>query len=73
MACEQFARRGGSVTDSMWLVLAFQLLYVADGLYNEVRSYCQYTPRSHVHRLLACDLHDHGYHHRRLRLHACRW
>ncbi|KIP08980.1 hypothetical protein PHLGIDRAFT_68417 [Phlebiopsis gigantea 11061_1 CR5-6] len=35
MACEQSVRRGGSVTDSMWLVLAFQLLYVADGLYNE--------------------------------------
>ena len=37
MACEQSVRRGGSVTDSMWLVLAFQLLYVADALYNEVR------------------------------------
>ena len=39
MACEQAMRRGGSianVTDSMWLVLAFQSWYVADGLYNEV-------------------------------------
>ena len=39
MACEQAVRRGGtlaSVTDSMWLVLFFQTLYVADGLYNEV-------------------------------------
>ena len=25
------------MTDSMWLVLAFQTWYVADGLYNEVR------------------------------------
>lgn len=36
MACEQAVRRGGSITDSMWLVLAFQAWYVADGLYNEV-------------------------------------
>ncbi|KAF5359665.1 hypothetical protein D9756_003221 [Leucocoprinus leucothites] len=37
MACEQAVRRGGisQVTDSMWLVLAFQFWYVADGLYNE--------------------------------------
>ncbi|KAJ7593301.1 ERG4/ERG24 ergosterol biosynthesis protein [Mycena floridula] len=38
MACEQAARRGGgleSITDSMWLVLAFQTWYVADGIYNE--------------------------------------
>lgn len=37
MACEQAVRRGGlsKVTDSMWLVLAFQFWYVADGLYNE--------------------------------------
>ncbi|KAL9714289.1 erg24, C-14 sterol reductase [Leucoagaricus gongylophorus] len=37
MACEQAVRRGGflQVTDSMWLVLCFQFLYVADGLYNE--------------------------------------
>lgn len=37
-ACEQAVRRGGSlsgVTDSMWLVLAFQAWYVFDGLYNE--------------------------------------
>ena len=37
-ACEQAVRRGGSlanVTDSMWLVLAFQAWYVLDGLYNE--------------------------------------
>lgn len=37
MACEQAARRGGYVTDSMWLVLGFQFWYIADGLYNEVR------------------------------------
>ncbi|KAF4613929.1 hypothetical protein D9613_007619 [Agrocybe pediades] len=37
MLCEQATRRGGlaNVTDSMWLVLAFQGWYVADGLYNE--------------------------------------
>jgi protein-S-isoprenylcysteine O-methyltransferase Ste14 len=37
MVCEQATRRGGfdKVTDSMWLVLAFQAWYVADGLYNE--------------------------------------
>ena len=37
MVCEQAVRRGGidKVTDSMWLVLLFQGLYVADGLYNE--------------------------------------
>jgi protein-S-isoprenylcysteine O-methyltransferase Ste14 len=37
MACEQATRRGGltEVTDSMWLVLAFQFFYVLDGLYNE--------------------------------------
>lgn len=38
MVCEQAVRRGGfaNVTDSMWLVLAFQTWYVVDGLYNEV-------------------------------------
>ncbi|KAI5119289.1 hypothetical protein M0805_008068 [Coniferiporia weirii] len=37
MICEQAVRRGGlaNVTDSMWLVLAFQGWYVVDGLYNE--------------------------------------
>ncbi|THV07352.1 ERG4/ERG24 ergosterol biosynthesis protein [Dendrothele bispora CBS 962.96] len=37
MACEQAVRRGGfaNVTDSMWLVLLFQIGYVGDGLYNE--------------------------------------
>ncbi|KAF8958356.1 ergosterol biosynthesis ERG4/ERG24 [Flammula alnicola] len=37
MVCEQAVRLGGfgAVTDSMWLVLAFQSWYVADGLYNE--------------------------------------
>ncbi|KAJ7475931.1 ERG4/ERG24 ergosterol biosynthesis protein [Mycena latifolia] len=37
MVCEQATRRGGfnQVTDSMWLVLLFQGLYVADALYNE--------------------------------------
>jgi len=38
MVCAQAARRGGweNVTWSMWLILAFQSFYVADGLYNEV-------------------------------------
>ncbi|GLB40308.1 putative ERG4 ERG24 ergosterol biosynthesis protein [Lyophyllum shimeji] len=37
MMCEQATRRGGvdKVTDSMWLVLAFQLWYIADALFNE--------------------------------------
>lgn len=35
MACEQAARRGGSITDSMSLVLLFQGWYVADSLWNE--------------------------------------
>jgi protein-S-isoprenylcysteine O-methyltransferase Ste14 len=37
MACQQAVLRGGlsNITDSMWLVLAFQFWYVADGLYNE--------------------------------------
>ena len=37
MACEQWVRRGGSLTDSMALVLAFQGIYIADAVYNEVR------------------------------------
>lgn len=36
MACEQAVRRGGNITDSMALVLLFQILYVTDGIYNEV-------------------------------------
>ncbi|KAJ6513163.1 ERG4/ERG24 ergosterol biosynthesis protein [Mycena sanguinolenta] len=37
MVCEQATRRGGfsQVTDSLWLVLLFQGLYVSDSLYNE--------------------------------------
>lgn len=37
MVCEQAVRRGGfsQVTDSMWLVVAFQCWYIADSLYNE--------------------------------------
>lgn len=34
MACEQYVRNG-LVTDSMILINVFQILYVADGLYNE--------------------------------------
>ena len=36
MACTQAVRRGGHITDSMWLVVLFQCWYVADALYNEV-------------------------------------
>ena len=36
LACEQAVRLGGNPTDSMLLVVFFQILYVADGLYNEV-------------------------------------
>ncbi|RDX53389.1 ERG4/ERG24 ergosterol biosynthesis protein [Lentinus brumalis] len=35
MACTQAVRRGGHITDSMWLVVLFQCWYVADALYNE--------------------------------------
>ncbi|KAJ7139465.1 ERG4/ERG24 ergosterol biosynthesis protein [Mycena epipterygia] len=37
MVCEQAHRRGGfgNVTDSLWLVVVFQIGYVADSLYNE--------------------------------------
>jgi hypothetical protein len=45
MVCEQAVRLGGfrKVTDSMWLVLAFQTWYVADGLYNEVGTIILFT------------------------------
>ena len=36
MACEQYVRRAGTITDSMILVLGFQLWYIADAVYNEV-------------------------------------
>lgn len=36
MACEQAVRNGGSITDSMALILFFQTAYVLDALYNEV-------------------------------------
>jgi Delta14-sterol reductase len=48
MACEQAVRRGGLhlITDSMWLVLAFQTWYVADALYNEVNTTSLETPKN---------------------------
>jgi len=48
-ACEQARLRGGlaEVTDSMWLVLAFQGWYVADALYNEVRSIVYFLSFGH--------------------------
>jgi delta14-sterol reductase len=36
MACEQYVRRAGQITDSMYLVLAFHTWYVLDAMYNEV-------------------------------------
>lgn len=48
MACEQATRRAGSLTDSMWLVLFFQIWYVADGLYNEVCLRAFFLSYSHV-------------------------
>jgi len=41
MACEQAVRRGGTITDSMILVLLFQGWYVIDGLYNEPAIFTQ--------------------------------
>jgi delta14-sterol reductase len=48
MACEQATRRGGlhRITDSMWLILAFQTWYVADGLYNEVNATSLGAPKN---------------------------
>jgi Delta14-sterol reductase len=45
MACEQAVRNGGRITDSMCLVLAFQIWYVADACYNEVITLCLYSYR----------------------------
>ena len=36
-ACEQYVRTG-EVTDSMWLVLAFESIYTADAVFQEVSS-----------------------------------
>ncbi|CAG7852191.1 Delta(14)-sterol reductase; AltName: Full=C-14 sterol reductase; AltName: Full=Sterol C14-reductase [Serendipita indica DSM 11827] len=35
MACKQAVRRGGRITDSMWLVILFEGFYVVDALYHE--------------------------------------
>lgn len=72
MICEQAVRRGGfdKVTDSMWLVFAFQSWYVLDSLYNEVRSNCSTSPRFLLNTSIACHLHHDGYHHGRFWLHA---
>lgn len=76
MACEQATRRGGlvNITDSMWLVLAFQGWYVADGLYNEVRhSFVSSFAYGEYYTLIARCLHYHGYYDGRFWLHAfCR-
>ena len=74
MACEQATRRGdlAKVTDSMWLVLAFQAFYVVDALYNEV-SFALLTEYTPLNVLPARRAHNDGHHHRRLWLHARRW
>lgn len=76
MACEQAVRRGGlgQVTDSMWLVLAFQAWYVADGLYNEVTFIWVYFPNFITNLLsIARNLYNYGYHDRRSWFHAYSW
>lgn len=73
MACEQATRRGGlsNITDSMWLVQAFQGWYVADALYNEVSpSVC--FPCDCANGIPACHLYYNGHHDGRLWLHAFR-
>jgi len=76
MLCEQATRRGGlqNVTDSMWLILAFQTWYVADALYNEVIS--KYQPSFRLQKLIlhsARPFHNHGHRDRRFWLHARCW
>ena len=39
-ACLVKQYENGGVTASMWLVCAFQLYYVVDGIWNEVRVCC---------------------------------
>jgi hypothetical protein len=71
MACEQAMRLGGRVTDSMWLVLAFQGWYVADALYNEVgRRFLAVCSQNADVMHTAGDTDHHGHHDRRVRLHA---
>lgn len=74
MVCEQAVRRGGfhKVTDSLWLVLAFQTWYVGDALYNEV---CFVVPTSSIQleRPLARYFDYHGRHHRWVWVHAVGW
>lgn len=78
MLCEQATRRGGleNVTDSMWLILAFQTWYVADALYNEVSS--EYEPLIRLQNSLffplhsACPFHNHGHCDGRFWIHARR-
>jgi len=74
MACEQATRRGGltQITDSMWLVLAFQAWYVGDALFNEVRcmNHSSVATLLTPIPLIARHFDDHGHHHRRLWLYA---
>lgn len=75
MACAQAARRGGwgNVTWSMWLVLAFQGFYVADGLYNEVSMTSSFSLHCGANKPAAGHSHDHGHYDRWIWIHAlCR-
>lgn len=68
-ACEQYVRNG-KVFDSMWLVLAFEFLYTADAVFQEVS-----RPSSSRFGLAnpdgsVCNPEPNGHHNRRFRVHA---
>lgn len=77
--CEQYVKYG-RVTDSMWLVVAFQLFYSADCQWFEVRLPLQYCTCALVLFTLLhgakltlgtdIDVDADGHHYRRFRLHA---
>ena len=71
MACEQYTRLG-TVTDSMWLINIFQILYVADGLYNEVRLLPAFDLTTAYHDI-ACDSDDNGHNDRWFWVHVGHW
>lgn len=76
-ACEQLTRRGTWYpTDSMGLVLAFQGLYVADAIYNEVSRHllsASVRRLTHSSIFIACCAYYDGHYNRRLWVHARRW
>lgn len=65
MMCEQATRHGGfsGVTDSMWLVLLFQIGYIVDSLYSEVGLCLYWLSTRLMIGLVACYPHDDGCHH----------